>query len=189
MKGEGKLGRVLIMAGGTGGHVFPGLALATELLKRGHGVEWLGTRKGIESQLVPEAGLPLHVISVEGIRGKRVKSLLKAPIVVLRSIIEAIAVLRKVKPSLVVGFGGFASGPGGVAAKMLRLPLIIHEQNAVAGTTNKILAKLANKVLCAFPGVLPGALHVGNPVREEIEHIPKPEQRFFSAEKAEKFSS
>ncbi|WP_237057689.1 undecaprenyldiphospho-muramoylpentapeptide beta-N-acetylglucosaminyltransferase [Microbulbifer sediminum] len=167
----------LVMAGGTGGHVFPALAVARALIARGARVEWLGTARGIESQLIPDADIPLHVISVEGVRGKGKLALLKAPLQVSRAVMQARAVVRKVKPDAVLGFGGFASGPGGVAAKLSRVPLIIHEQNAVAGTTNRLLAKIANRVLEAFDSGLPHAEQVGNPVREEIVALPAPEER------------
>jgi len=134
------------MAGGTGGHVFPGLSLAEELISRNFRVEWLGTSKGIEASLVPQAELKLHTINIAGVRGRGLVPLLTAPFKVLGAIFSALKVIRKVKPSLVVGFGGYASGPGGLAAKIKGLPLIIHEQNAIAGTTNKSLARFANKV-------------------------------------------
>lgn len=168
---------VLIMAGGTGGHVFPGLALAAEMMKRGHSVQWLGTKNGIESRLVPEAGIPLHFIPVRGIRGKSLTTLLSAPANIVKSVFEALSVLKKIKPRVVVGLGGFVSGPGGLAAKILGIPLVLHEQNAVAGTTNRLLAKIATTVLTAFPNNLKGAQCIGNPVRETIEQLPSPEVR------------
>jgi len=156
------------MAGGTGGHVFPGLSLAEELISRNFRVEWLGTSKGIEASLVPQAELKLHTINIAGVRGRGLVPLLTAPFKVLGAIFSALKVIRKVKPSLVVGFGGYASGPGGLAAKIKGLPLIIHEQNAIAGTTNKSLARFANKVATAFPNVMEGAVFVGNPVRKSL---------------------
>ncbi len=143
---------VLIMAGGTGGHVFPALAVAQEFIKRGALVHWLGTEKGIESRLIPDAKIPLHFLTVQGVRGKGITGLLKAPFLISRAILQARAVIKKIKPVLVLGFGGFASGPGGVAAKLLKIPLVIHEQNAIAGTTNRLLSSYANKVLAAFAG-------------------------------------
>lgn len=168
---------VLIMAGGTGGHVFPGLALATELLARGVGVQWLGTATGIEARLVPEAGIPLHLIPVRGIRGKSVRAIFTAPWNIMISLRETLRVIRQIKPAVVVGLGGFVSGPGGVAAKLLGIPLVLHEQNAVAGTTNTLLARIATKVLTGFPLPLPKAICIGNPVREAIESLPEPQQR------------
>lgn len=171
------LKKVLIMAGGTGGHVFPGLALAKELQKRGVSVEWLGTQAGIESRLIPEANIPLHLIPVKGVRGKSGLQKLQAPLNVISSVLSALKVIKRLKPDVVVGLGGFVAGPGGLAAKLLGLPLVIHEQNAVAGTTNRILSKMANKVLTAFPNVLAGSECIGNPVRREIESLPKPIER------------
>jgi UDP-N-acetylglucosamine--N-acetylmuramyl-(pentapeptide) pyrophosphoryl-undecaprenol N-acetylglucosamine transferase len=174
---------VLIMAGGTGGHVFPALAVAQEFIRRGASVHWLGTEKGIESRLVPEAKIPLHFLTVEGVRGKGFLGLLKAPALIARAIMQARAVIKKIKPVLVLGFGGFASGPGGMAATLLKVPLVIHEQNAVAGTTNRLLRKRANKVLSAFSGAFAKGgfnkeLVVGNPVRESIQQLSNIESRF-----------
>ncbi|WP_091508743.1 undecaprenyldiphospho-muramoylpentapeptide beta-N-acetylglucosaminyltransferase [Microbulbifer yueqingensis] len=165
------------MAGGTGGHVFPALAVARALMDRGASVEWLGTARGIESQLIPEAGIPLHKIEIEGVRGKGRLALLKAPLRVSGAVMQARAIIKQVQPDAVLGFGGFASGPGGVAAKLCRVPLVIHEQNAVAGTTNRLLARIANRVLEAFRSGLPRAEQVGNPVRDEIVALPAPEER------------
>ena len=162
---------ILIMAGGTGGHVFPGLAVADCLRKQGHKVSWLGTAAGIEARLVPAAGIELHTIDIAGVRGKGVKGLLVAPFKIIHAIMQSIQVVRAVDADCVLGMGGFAGGPGGIAAKLLGRPLLIHEQNAVAGTTNKILAPLSAKVLQAFPAAFAGnkkAVTVGNPVREDI---------------------
>ncbi len=169
--------RIVIMAGGTGGHVFPGLALVEEMSARGYSSHWLGTAAGLEAKLVPERGIPLHFIPVKGLRGKGFRQQLMAPVNLLVSVFAALRILRSLKPALVVGLGGFVAGPGGAAAKLLGIPLIIHEQNAVAGTTNKILARMAKKVLLAFPGALPRGEVIGNPVRREIENLPPPEER------------
>ena len=170
--------RVLIMAGGTGGHVFPALAVAEELRARGITVSWLGTRRGIEADLVPGADFPLHFIDVVGLRGKSgVVGKLKAPFGLLKALWQAIGVVRSVGPQCVLGFGGFASGPGGLAARLLGKPLVIHEQNAVAGTTNRILQKLATRVLQAFPNALAKGEHCGNPVRREISALEAPQSR------------
>ena len=174
---------ILIMAGGTGGHVFPALAVAQEFIQRGASVHWLGTEKGIESRLVPEAKIPLHFLTVEGVRGKGLSGLLKAPLLISRAIMQARAVIKKIKPVLVLGFGGFASGPGGVAAKLSKVPLVIHEQNAVAGTTNRLLSRYANQVLAAFAKAFIKSgftqeLVVGNPVRESIQQLPDVDSRF-----------
>lgn len=171
----------LIMAGGTGGHVFPALATAHELQRQGVHVEWLGTQKGIEARVIPEADIKLHCIDVAGLRGKGRLSLLLAPFKVLLAIWQALAVLRQVKPDVVLGMGGFASGPGGVAAKLLGKPLVIHEQNAIAGMTNKILSKMAWRVLEAFEDAFPSETDtetVGNPVRGPILQMNDPRERY-----------
>jgi len=169
--------RVLIMAGGTGGHVFPALSVAEELRERGAVVDWLGTGRGIENRLVPAANIPLHLLKVEGVRGRGILGLIKAPFLVSFAVFQAVKLLRQIKPQVVIGFGGFASGPGGLAAKVLAIPLVIHEQNAVAGTTNRLLAKFAQRVLCAFPhafkkGRVAVSAVVGNPVRKAIQDLP-----------------
>ena len=169
--------KFLVMAGGTGGHVFPALAVAKALQDQGASVEWLGTQRGIESQLIPAAEIPLHFITVEGIRGRGRAALLKAPLQISKAILQARRVVKEVSPDAVLGFGGFATGPGGVAARMSGIPLIIHEQNAVAGTTNRLLARIATRVLEAFPSGLPAAKQVGNPVRSEIAELPVPAER------------
>jgi len=171
----------LVMAGGTGGHVFPALATARVLQRRGYDIVWLGTQRGIESRLVPEAGIPVEWLSVSGLRGKGFATLLVAPVRLAVALFQALRAVRKHKPSVVLGAGGFASGPGGVAAWLLRRPLVVHEQNAVAGMTNRILARLANRVLEGFPGSFGrrvSAEHVGNPVRPEIAAVPPPERRY-----------
>ncbi|MFV8782230.1 undecaprenyldiphospho-muramoylpentapeptide beta-N-acetylglucosaminyltransferase [Microbulbifer sp. SA54] len=169
--------KFLVMAGGTGGHVFPALAVAKALQAQGAEIEWLGTQRGIESQLIPAAEIPLHVISVEGVRGRGRGALLKAPWQISKAIMQARGVIKAVAPDAVLGFGGFATGPGGVAARISGIPLIIHEQNAVAGTTNRLLARIASRVLEAFPSGLPAATQVGNPVRSEIAALPEPALR------------
>jgi UDP-N-acetylglucosamine--N-acetylmuramyl-(pentapeptide) pyrophosphoryl-undecaprenol N-acetylglucosamine transferase len=170
--------RVIIMAGGTGGHVFPALALAQRLRAEGASVTWLGTRQGIEARLVPEAGIEIDYIRIEGVRGRGALGLAKAPFLILAALWQALAIIGRRQPQVVVGFGGFVSGPGGLAAWLRRVPLLIHEQNAIAGTTNKILAKLASVIATGFANVLPGGRWVGNPVREAIVNVPAPEQRF-----------
>ena len=164
-------GNVLIMAGGTGGHVFPALACAREFKARGYSVHWLGTPRGIENELVPAAGLPLHLIDVSGLRGKGKLSLLKAPFQLLKALLQARKVLRELQPVCVLGMGGYDTGPGGLAARMNGAPLIIHEQNAVAGTANRSLAPFASRVCEAFPdtfGASDKRRTTGNPVREEL---------------------
>ncbi|HUO82686.1 MAG TPA: glycosyltransferase, partial [Gammaproteobacteria bacterium] len=145
-------GPILIMAGGTGGHVFPALAVAQVLRAREREVVWLGTRLGLEARLVPPAGIPIEWIHVGGLRGKGAATLLAAPLALALALWQAIGVLRRLRPSAVLGMGGFVSGPGGFAAWLLRRPLIIHEQNTVPGLTNRLLARVARVVLEAFPG-------------------------------------
>ncbi|WP_273148970.1 undecaprenyldiphospho-muramoylpentapeptide beta-N-acetylglucosaminyltransferase [Methylophaga thiooxydans] len=172
--------RVMIMAGGTGGHVFPALAVADELKQRDVAISWMGTAKGIEARLVPEAGYVLSEIKVQGLRGNGALGWLLAPFKVLAAVWQAMTVLRETKPDVVMGLGGFASGPGGVAAWLLRKPLVIHEQNAIPGLTNTLLAKLANRILTGFPNSFAdkiGAEWVGNPVRKQIEDLPMPHLR------------
>lgn len=169
---------VLIMAGGTGGHVFPALAIADELKTRGVPVVWLGTKAGIESRLVPQAGYPIEWMSITGLRGKNTITLLLAPIRLMVACWQALVILMRRKPCVVLGMGGFASGPGGLMAWLMRTPLLVHEQNALPGLTNKVLAKLADVVLQAFPGVFEKAYTTGNPVRQSICDISKPEDRF-----------
>ena len=165
------VGNVLIMAGGTGGHVFPALACAREFQARGYTVHWLGTPRGIENELVPAAGLQLHLINVTGLRGKGRLSLLKAPFMLLKALGQARKIVRELKPVCVVGFGGYVTGPGGLAARLSGVPLIIHEQNAVAGTANRSLASFAARVCEAFPQTFAASAKrrtTGNPVRAEL---------------------
>ncbi len=158
----------LIMAGGTGGHVYPALAIANALREQGWGVSWVGTRDKIEARVVPANDIDIDFIDVSGVRGKGAKGLLTAPFKMAKALWQAKQVVNSRKPDLVVGFGGFVSAPGGVAAKVAGIPLVIQEQNAVAGSANKMLSKLASKVATGFSNVLPDAQHTGNPVRQEI---------------------
>lgn len=172
---------VMIMAGGTGGHVFPALAVADVLRQRRREVVWLGTRRGIEARLVPAAGFAIEWIEVEGLRGKGVARWLAAPLSILRALRQARHALRRRRPGVVLGCGGFAAGPGGIAAWLDRTPLVIHEQNAVAGLTNRWLACFAARMAEGFPGSFGGrrgVTHVGNPVRPEIAQLPAPRERF-----------
>ncbi|SRR5579883_39989 len=179
-----KLRSVLIMAGGTGGHVFPGLAVAKKLREQGVEVNWLGTQKGLEAKLVPNAGIPLHFISISGLRGKKLKNLLLAPFTLTLAIFQAIKIIHRLKPDVVLGMGGFVSGPGGIASFILRVPLVIHEQNAKPGMTNKWLALLARKILEGFPDTFSKRTNVittGNPVRAEIFQLPRSKDQFDAA--------
>jgi UDP-N-acetylglucosamine--N-acetylmuramyl-(pentapeptide) pyrophosphoryl-undecaprenol N-acetylglucosamine transferase len=174
-------GPVLIMAGGTGGHVFPALAVANVLRERGVAVVWLGVPGSMESRLVPAQGFPIEWVRVAGIRGKGMLAWVLAPLRIAGAVAQAIGVLRRVRPRSVLGAGGYVSGPGGIAAWLMRIPLLIHEQNAIAGMTNRWLARLAIQVLEAFPGSFAPRVHastIGNPVRESIAALKPPAQRF-----------
>ena len=169
-----------MVAAGTGGHVYPALAVAEQLRSMGADVSWLGTATGIESRLVPAAGFPLHVAKVAGLRGKGLARWLVAPLQLLRSGLRSMAVLARVRPHVVLGMGGYGAGPGGLVARSLGIPLVIHEQNAVPGLTNRILAWFATRVLEAFPASFAArrhAIHTGNPVRETLARSPVPEMR------------
>jgi len=173
------------MAGGTGGHVFPALAVARVLRERGVGVIWLGVPGSMESRLVPANGFPIEWVRVAGIRGKGVAAWLLAPWRIVKAVAQAAAVLRRVRPRSVLGAGGYVSGPGGIAAWLLRIPLLIHEQNAIAGMTNRWLARLATLVLEAFPGSFGPKVRartIGNPVRADIAALPPPQARFAGRE-------
>jgi UDP-N-acetylglucosamine--N-acetylmuramyl-(pentapeptide) pyrophosphoryl-undecaprenol N-acetylglucosamine transferase len=166
---------VLIAAGGTGGHVFPALAVADVLRARACRVVWLGTQRGIEARVVPAAQIPIEWVRVAGLRGKSLASWLGAPFRLLRALGDALGAMRRARPDVVLGLGGFVAGPAGVAARLTGRPLVIHEQNAVAGFTNRVLARLATRVAEAFPGSFPaavGAVAIGNPVRRAIESLP-----------------
>lgn len=175
---------VLIMAGGTGGHVFPALSIAKALKARGVQVHWLGTRSGIEYGLVPEAGYPITYIPAVSLRGATLLQRLVLPVRLLMVLLRTWWVFLKVRPDVVLGMGGYASAPGGVIAWLMRKPLVIHEQNSVPGLTNRILAKLARLRLCAFPEAFTkivgadAAIMTGNPVRQEILDVEAPEARF-----------
>ena len=171
---------VLIMAGGTGGHVFPALAIARHLKAQGHRVAWLGTHKGLEANIVPAAGFAIEYISVNGLRGKGLSGWFIAPIKLSYAVFQSIRILLRIKPKVVLGLGGFVTGPGGLAAWLLRLPLVVHEQNAIPGLTNRLLSHLSKCVLEAFKGSFPvttRAIHTGNPVREEIAALAEPAER------------
>lgn len=170
--------RLLVMAGGTGGHIFPALAVAQQLQQQGWDICWLGTKDRMEATLVPKYGIPIRFIQIEGIKDRGIKPLLTAPFMILRAIWQAKKIIQNYRPHAVLGMGGYVSGPAGVAAKLCGVPIILHEQNAVAGITNKLLAKIAKKVLQAFPKALAEAEVVGNPVRQALFAQALPEQRF-----------
>ncbi len=169
---------VMIMAGGTGGHIFPGLAVARVLTGRGVRVSWLGTPHGLENRLVPQAGFELETIQITGLRGKGAIGWLAAPWRVFKAMVQARRILRGRRPGCVLSMGGYVAGPGGLMARLMGIPLVIHEQNAIAGMTNRWLRPLARKALTGFPDALRNGEHCGNPVREDIVALGDPEPRF-----------
>lgn len=168
----------LVMAGGTGGHIFPGLAVAQALREQGWKVHWLGAPGSMEERLVPSQGFPLETIDFSGVRGKGLLTLALLPLRLLKAFAQAWAVVRRVRPDVVIGLGGYISFPGGMMATLAGKPLILHEQNSVAGMANKVLANVASRVFCAFPNALPGAQWVGNPLRQAFLQQPPPAERF-----------
>ncbi|TDB51467.1 undecaprenyldiphospho-muramoylpentapeptide beta-N-acetylglucosaminyltransferase [Photorhabdus luminescens] len=179
---SGKTRRLMVMAGGTGGHVFPGLAVAHHLKDQGWDVLWLGTADRMEADLVPKHGIDIEFVQISGLRGKGIKALLAAPVRIFKAIRQAKAIIRRYQPDVVLGMGGYVSGPGGIAAWMCGIPVVLHEQNGIAGLTNRWLAKIATTVLQAFPGAFPKAPVVGNPVREDVLALPIPKQRLTGRE-------
>jgi len=172
----------LIMAGGTGGHVFPGLAVADELRAAGWDVVWMGARTGMEARLVPARGYRMAWVRAAALRGKGVVAALLLPLNLLVGFAQAAKAIFRLRPDVVIGMGGYVAFPGGMMASLLARPLAVHEQNAVAGLTNRVLARLADKAMAAFPGALPGAEWTGNPVRNEIAGLAAPEARFAGRE-------
>jgi len=168
----------LIMAGGTGGHIFPGLAVAEALRDAGWRVHWLGAPASMEAQLVPPRGFVFEAVQFGGVRGKGFKTLALLPLKLLRAFWQSLQVVRRVKPDVVVGLGGYITFPGGMMASLLGKPLVLHEQNSVAGMANKVLAKIADRVFTAFPNVLQGAGWIGNPLRQAFTTQASPEDRF-----------
>lgn len=171
---------VLIMAGGTGGHIFPGLAVADSLRQRGVEVRWLGARGGMECERVPSWGIPLDVVDISALRGKGAARWLLAPWRLLRAVLQAARLLGTHRPACAISFGGYAAGPGGLAARLRGVPLLVHEQNRVPGMTNRVLARFAAKVLQAFPGTWESSLRpvtCGNPVRQDVAMLEAPESR------------
>jgi len=176
---------IMIMAGGTGGHVFPALAVANYLRDQGEDIVWMGTRSGIESRLVPAEKFPIEWLSIEGLRGKGMAVLAMAPFKLLKACLEAMQLMRKHQPRAVLGMGGFASGPGGLMAWLMRIPLVIHEQNAIIGLTNRLLSHIARLNYFAFPQAAQGVKRsavVGNPVRNDILQIEPPQTRLSGRE-------
>lgn len=171
---------LLVMAGGTGGHIFPGLAVAEFLRKEGWQVVWLGNPSGMENQIVPGRGIPFEGIHFGGLRGKGIKTKLLLPFNLMRALWQSVLILRRVKPSVILGMGGYVTFPAGLAAVLMGYPLVLHEQNSVAGLANKVLAKFSGRQLCAFPNALPGAQWVGNPLRADLLSLPHPSARYDS---------
>ena len=169
--------RLMVMAGGTGGHVFPGLAVAHYLMAQGWQVRWLGTADRMEADLVPARGIEIDFIRISGIRGKGLKAKLLAPWRIFNAWRQARTIMKSYRPDVVLGMGGYVSGPGGLAAWSLGIPVVLHEQNGIAGLTNKWLSRIASKVMQAFPGAFPKADVVGNPVREDVLALPLPQDR------------
>lgn len=168
----------MIMAGGTGGHVYPALAVAQVLRERGHQVVWMGTPDSFESRVVPAHGYPIEYIRVGGLRGKGLLRMFIAPLMLARAMLDAWSVLRRRQPAAVLGMGGYAAGPGALVAWLWGLPLLVHESNAIGGMTNRVLARFAARALQAFPGTFPHGETVGNPVRRAITAVPAPTERF-----------
>lgn len=170
---------LLIMAGGTGGHIFPALAVAKALKAKGWNVVWLGAAGAMETRLVPQHDIPLETLAIRGVRGNGLLRWLTLPVVQLRAVLKALRIIFEYRPDVAIGFGGFTGFPGGLAARLLWLPLVVHEQNSVAGLTNRVLSKIASRVLFAFPSAFPGRDGlVGNPVRPEIAAVAAPAERF-----------
>lgn len=180
MSGEGK--RLMVMAGGTGGHVFPGLAVAHHLMAQGWQVRWLGTADRMEADLVPKHGIEIDFIRISGLRGKGIVAQLSAPVRIFRAVCQARAIMKRYQPDVVLGMGGYVSGPGGLAAWLCGVPVVLHEQNGIAGLTNRWLSRIARKVLQAFPGAFDKADVVGNPVRTDVLALPTPDTRLAGRE-------
>ena len=176
--------KIVIMAGGTGGHVFPGLAVAHRLQADDWQVHWLGTPDRMEADLVPAHGFPIEFINIRGLRNHGLVRKLLAPFQIIKAVLQALVILRRIKPDVVLGMGGYAAGPGGVAAKLLGIPLVLHEQNAAAGLTNRLLAKIASRILMGFEGAFPlteRSRVVGNPVRDEFLQLAQQPLKHYQA--------
>ncbi|MFZ4378784.1 MAG: undecaprenyldiphospho-muramoylpentapeptide beta-N-acetylglucosaminyltransferase [Polynucleobacter sp.] len=169
---------ILVMAGGTGGHIFPGLAVAEYLRICGWNVSWLGNQNGMEYRLVKSCDFPFEAVDFGGLRGKGLKAKLMLPINLMRASFQSWKIMRRLKPSVVLGMGGYITFPGGLVTKLLQRPLVLHESNSVAGSANRALAKIAMRVLTGFPNTMQSAEWVGNPIREEFDHVPAPALRY-----------
>jgi UDP-N-acetylglucosamine--N-acetylmuramyl-(pentapeptide) pyrophosphoryl-undecaprenol N-acetylglucosamine transferase len=176
-----RVANVMVMAAGTGGHIFPALAVAEKLRSQGVNVFWLATLAGMEHRLVAPSGIPLFAIDIQGLRGNGLRRLIAAPFKIIKATLAAMQLMKSLEIDVVVGFGGYVTGPGGFAARLLGIKLVLHEQNAIAGMTNRQLARIATTVLQAFPNAFPPSEKVrttGNPVRAEILNVPEPAIRF-----------
>src|SRR5471032_3412292 len=173
-----RAGTLMVMAGGTGGHVFPGLAVAHWMQARGWRVVWLGNASGMEAMLVPKHGIAMEYVRFGGVRGKGIKTKLMLPVNLLRACSQSLHALRKVKPDVVLGMGGYITFPAGLMSKLSGTPLVLHEQNSIAGLANKVLAHVAKRVLVAFPNALPNAEWTGNPIRAELSEALPPKERY-----------
>jgi UDP-N-acetylglucosamine--N-acetylmuramyl-(pentapeptide) pyrophosphoryl-undecaprenol N-acetylglucosamine transferase len=169
---------ILVMAGGTGGHIFPGLAVAEYLRICGWNVSWLGNQNGMEYRLVKSCDFPFEAVEFGGLRGKGLKAKLMLPINLMRACIQSWKIMRRIKPSVVLGMGGYITFPGGLVTKLLKRPLVLHESNSVAGSANRALAKIAMRTLTGFPNTMADAEWVGNPIRKEFDHISAPALRY-----------
>lgn len=169
---------ILVMAGGTGGHIFPGLAVAEYLRICGWKVSWLGNKSGMEYRLVSACDFPFEAVEFGGLRGKGIKAKLMLPFNLLRAGIQSWKIMRRIKPSVILGMGGYITFPGGLVSKILKRPLVLHESNSVAGSANRALAKIAMRTLTGFPNTMTDAEWVGNPIREEFDHLAAPAQRY-----------
>ncbi|SOE71400.1 UDP-N-acetylglucosamine-N-acetylmuramylpentapeptide N-acetylglucosamine transferase [Burkholderia sp. D7] len=173
-----RAGTLMVMAGGTGGHVFPGLAVAHWMQARGWRVVWLGNASGMEATLVPKHGIAMEYVRFGGVRGKGIKTKLMLPVNLLRACSQSLRALRSVKPDVVLGMGGYITFPAGLMSKLSGTPLVLHEQNSIAGLANKVLAHVAKRVLVAFPNALPNAEWTGNPIRAELAEALPPKERY-----------
>jgi len=169
---------LMVMAGGTGGHVYPAMAVADHLKAQGWNIVWLATEGGMETRLIEGKGYQKAMITMQGVRGKGLLGWLLLPIKLAKAVSQSYKAMRQYQPNVVLGMGGFAAFPGGLMARLLAKPLVIHEQNSVAGLTNKLMAKIATRVLAAFPNALNKANVIGNPVRADIVELAEPEKRF-----------
>lgn len=170
--------KIIIMAGGSGGHVFPGLTIARYLIKKGWCVNWIGTNNSIESRIIPKYGIKIHFIKIQGLRNTNLKNLIYSPIYILHAYYNITKIIKNWSPDIVLGMGGYVSGPGGISAWRCNVPLIIHEQNKIAGITNYLLSKISTKNIQAYPNTLSNAIVVGNPVCDSIMNVPIPIKRF-----------